>query len=126
MSEGEMTGTEHAGQGGRLSVVTTATDGIRVLAPAGEVDHHTGDTLRDALAARDMARPRIVVDLRQVTFMDSSGINILLAAHLDATATDGGWLRLADVQPNVMRTLDIVGIPHIIPCHPSLQEALTA
>ncbi|MEU7428272.1 STAS domain-containing protein [Streptomyces sp. NPDC040750] len=123
MSKGETTGAGHTGQ---LTVVTTATDGIRVLTPAGEIDHHTGDTLRDALDERDTPGRRIVVDMHQVTFMDSSGINILLAAHLDITAADVGWLRLADVQPSVMRTLNIVGLPHIVPCYPSVQEALTA
>ncbi|MER6469651.1 STAS domain-containing protein [Streptomyces collinus] len=104
--------------------MTTATDGIRLL--AGEIDHHTGDTLRRALNACDTPGRRTVLDMRQVTFMDSSGINTLLATDLDAAATDGSWLRLADVQPPVLHTLDIVGLPHIIPCYPSLQEALTA
>ncbi|MCF2434288.1 hypothetical protein LV779_02585 [Streptomyces thinghirensis] len=37
--------------------------------------------LRQALDACDTPRPRIVVDLRQVTLMDSSGINVIIAAH---------------------------------------------
>ncbi|MER6474558.1 STAS domain-containing protein [Streptomyces collinus] len=54
--------------------------------------------------------------------MDSSEINVLLAADLDAAATDGGRLRLAAVQPPVMHTLDIVGLPHIIPCYSSVDR----
>ncbi|MGW2788026.1 STAS domain-containing protein, partial [Streptomyces populi] len=113
MSEGKMTDTEHAGQTGQLSIVTTATDGIHVLTLAGEIDHHTGDTLRQALDASDTPCPRIVVDLRQVTFMDSSGINLFLAAHR-ALSQAGGWLRLAAPGEAVMRTISIVGVDTVI------------
>ncbi|PWJ02374.1 anti-anti-sigma factor [Streptomyces sp. NWU49] len=118
-----MTGTEHAGQTGQLSVVTTATDGIRVLTLSGEIDHHTGDTLRQALDASGTPRPRVVADLHQVTFMDSSGINVFLAAHR-ALNEAGGWLRLAAPAPAVLRTLQIVGLDEIIDCHPTLPDAL--
>ncbi|MFE2622212.1 STAS domain-containing protein, partial [Streptomyces caelestis] len=99
------------------------TDGIRVLTPAGEIDHDTGETLRRTLTPSPTGPPRIVADLRQVTFMDSSGINILLTAHHTAT-TAGGWLRLAAPTPAVLRTLQIVGIDEIIDCHPTLHDAL--
>ncbi|MBL1082266.1 STAS domain-containing protein [Streptomyces actinomycinicus] len=119
-----MTGTEHTKEPGRLSVATTATDGIRVLTVAGEIDHHTSETLRQALDACDTPRPRIVVDLHQVTFMDSSGINILIAAHR-ALAEAGGWLRLAAPGQSVMRTLSIVGVDAVIDCRETLRQALT-
>ncbi|MEU6587672.1 STAS domain-containing protein [Streptomyces sp. NPDC046881] len=124
MSTGKMTGTEHAGQTVQLSVVTSATDGIRVLSLAGEIDHHTGDTLRQALDASDSPRPCVVVDMRQVTFMDSSGINIFLAAHR-ALSEAGGWLRLADVGDSVMRTISLVGVDTVIDCRETLRQALT-
>ncbi|MGW2492109.1 STAS domain-containing protein [Streptomyces sp. NPDC001606] len=124
MAEAEMTGTEHAGQAGRLSVVTTATDGIRVLTLAGEIDHHTGDTLRQALDASSTPRPRIVVDMRQVTFLDSSGINIFIATHR-ALSEAGGWLRLAAPGESVMRTISIVGVDAVIDCRATLRHALT-
>ncbi|MDG9709402.1 anti-sigma factor antagonist [Streptomyces sp. DH10] len=92
--------------------------------PAGEIDHHTGDQLRPALDVSDTPRPRIVIDMRQVTFIDSSAINILIAAHQAVTAT-GGWLRLAVPAGSVMRTLPIVGVDTLIDCRPTLREALT-
>ncbi|MGW2831619.1 STAS domain-containing protein [Streptomyces sp. NPDC001286] len=124
MAEGKTAGTEHGGQAGQLSVVATATDGIRVLTLAGEIDHHTGDTLRQALDVVGTSRPRVVVDMRQVTFMDSSGINILIAAHRTFSEA-GGWLRLAAVGASVMRTIRLVGIDAFIDCRESLRHALT-
>ncbi|MCZ9350982.1 STAS domain-containing protein [Streptomyces mutabilis] len=119
-----MTGIERAEQTGRLSVVATATDGIRMVSLAGEIDHDSGDTLRRALDACDTPRPRIVVDLRQVTFMDSSGINIFIAAHRTVSEA-GGWLRLAAPGEAVMRTLSLVGVDAVIDCRETLRQALS-
>lgn len=123
MTEGKKTGIERADQTGRLSVVATATEGIRVVAPAGEIDHDSGDALRRALDARDDPRPRIVVDMRQVTFMDSSGINIFIAAHR-AVSEAGGWLRRAAPGETVRRTLSLVGVDAVIDCRDTLRQAL--
>ncbi|MFE9498799.1 STAS domain-containing protein [Streptomyces collinus] len=123
MSEGEMTGAEPAAQAGQLTVVTTTTDGIRVLALSGEIDYHTGDILRQALQVSGTPRPRIVADMRQVTFMDSSGINILINAH-NTLSEAGGWLRLAATSEPVMRTITLVGIDSFIDCRETLRQAL--
>ncbi|MEU7474224.1 STAS domain-containing protein [Streptomyces sp. NPDC044984] len=111
-------------QVGGLSVVAATTDGIRVLTLAGEIDHHTGDQLRQALDASDTAHPRIVVDLHDVTFMDSSGINILIAAHQTVTAA-GGRLRLAAPTDSVQRVLQLTGVDTLVDCYPTLRRALT-
>lgn len=46
MAGESVTGTEQAAQSGGLTVTVATTDNIRVLTPAGEIDHHTGDTPR--------------------------------------------------------------------------------
>ncbi|MFF8092878.1 STAS domain-containing protein [Streptomyces sp. NPDC016675] len=124
MAEEQTTDSGRADQTDRLSAVSTVIDGIRVLALAGEIDHDTGGQLRQALDAAGTDRPRIVLDMRQVTFMDSSGINILIAAHQDI-ATSGGWLRLAAPADAVLRVLRLVGVDQLIDCHSTLNGALT-
>ncbi len=119
-----MADIEQAVQWDRLSVAATTTDGIHVLTVAGEIDHHTGDALGRALNLTGTPRPHVVVDLRQVAFMDSSGINILIAAHHALTAA-GGRLRLARPTDAVLRTLQLVGLDTVIDCHETLDQALT-
>ncbi|MFI0813399.1 STAS domain-containing protein [Streptomyces echinatus] len=124
MAEEEVADTKNTAQPAGLSVAaTTTSDGIQVLTAAGEVDHHTADTLTQALDIT--GTPRVVVNLRLVTFMDSSGINILIAAHRTLTEA-GGWLRLAHPTDSVMRVLQLVGIDTIIDCHESLDQALSS
>ncbi|MEU3297669.1 STAS domain-containing protein [Streptomyces longwoodensis] len=124
MAEGHMTNTKQAAHTGRLSVVATVTDGIRVLSLSGELDHDTGETLRQALDVTGTTRPRIVVDVRQLTFMDSTGINLLVAAYQTVTRA-GGWIRLASPPESVLRVLQLVGVDDLIACRPTLREALT-
>ncbi|MET9116683.1 STAS domain-containing protein [Streptomyces longwoodensis] len=118
-----MTDRKQAERTSGLVVVATATDGIRVLSPVGEIDHDTGEQLRQALDVTGTARPRIVVDMRQVTFMDSAGVHVLFEAH-QAVSEAGGWIRLAAPTPAVRRVLHFVGIDSVIALRPTLREAL--
>ncbi|MFJ8143344.1 STAS domain-containing protein [Streptomyces sp. NPDC096013] len=113
---------QQVGQPGWLSVRTDRVDGVLVVTVAGEIDHETGGALREALDLPDGAAPRVVIDLGHVTFMDSSGINLLIAAH--HTLEAGGWLRLAGAVPSVLRTIQLVGIDALIDCYPTLRQAL--
>ncbi|MDQ0763911.1 STAS domain-containing protein [Streptomyces canus] len=125
MVEGKMADSEQAEQPGQLSVVSTVSEGVRVVTLGGEIDHQTGGTLRQALDVTGTASPRVVIDMRGVGFMDSTGVNILLAAHRDLTEA-GGWLRLAAPTQAVLRTIQIVGLDTVIACHRTLSQALNA
>ncbi|MEU6543215.1 STAS domain-containing protein [Streptomyces sp. NPDC046859] len=120
-----MTDTHGAARPGQLSIGHTAIDGIRVVTVRGEIDHGVKDMLSEALRPCDGVAPRTVVDLSGVTFMDSSGINVFVAAH-QAARDDQGWLRIAGAQESVLRLLEIVGLDEVIDCHPTVDEALTA
>ncbi|MFH9657103.1 STAS domain-containing protein [Streptomyces sp. NPDC017248] len=107
----------------RLSVTRSTVDGVTVVTVTGEIDHHTSGVLRAALAPADPAPgARTVADLSGVPFMDSSGINVLIAGH--QAHEPAGWLRLAGVRRPVLRTLEIVGLTPLIACYPSVREAL--
>ncbi|MFJ1967735.1 STAS domain-containing protein [Streptomyces sp. NPDC087903] len=100
-----------------------SADSTAVLILAGEIDHTTAPHLGEALQDLRVAVPRQVLDLTAVTFLDSSGIDVLIHAHRNA-AEGGGFVRLAAAGPAVLRPLQIVGVDELIPHHPSLDEAL--
>ncbi|MFF8293156.1 STAS domain-containing protein [Streptomyces sp. NPDC016309] len=121
-----MTHTPEAAQPGRLSIDAGDIDGVRVVAVHGEIDHTVRDTLtHELIRFEPAARPRTVIDLSDVSFMDSSGINVLIAAHRAATKAEG-WLRLVGPQGPVLRVMELVGINTVIPCYPSTRHALDA
>ncbi|MET7889457.1 STAS domain-containing protein [Streptomyces avermitilis] len=91
-----------------------------------EIDHAVKDMLGEALLSCDgAAPPRTVVDLSGVTFTDSSGINVFVAAHKSMSDAQG-WLRIAGAQESVLQLLKIIGLDDVIPCHSTVKQALTA
>ncbi|MFF4587596.1 STAS domain-containing protein [Streptomyces sp. NPDC001388] len=54
---------------------------------------------------------------------DSSGINVLIAAHR-AAEDAGGRLRLAGVRDSVRHVLELVGVDTLVPCRATVEEAL--
>jgi stage II sporulation protein AA (anti-sigma F factor antagonist) len=117
---------ENTDRPARLSVETRVADGVRVVAVWGEIDYDVRDLFSEALLLEDGAVPplRIVVDLSQVTFMDSSGINVLVGTHRQVSEARG-WLRVAGAQESVLRVLELVGIDALISCYPSVEQALS-
>jgi anti-anti-sigma factor len=94
------------------------------VTPAGELDHHTADVLREPLeGCIDDGFSRLVVDCSQLEFMDSTGLNVLLGARLKAEAAGGG-VHLAGMLPVVARVFEITGADAVFTVHETLEEAL--
>ncbi|MFF8941487.1 STAS domain-containing protein [Streptomyces sp. NPDC014864] len=120
-----MAETEGAAVPDRLLINrTTAGDGACVVTLAGEVDLDGSAHLRETLLSCLHTARVTVVDFGGVTFMDSSGINALITAH--QTAEERGCrLSVAAPQDAVLRVLELVGVDTLIPCYPTLEQALT-
>jgi anti-sigma B factor antagonist len=80
---------------------------VRIIL-TGEIDMSNVGTLTQALAAAPTTAHSIVVDLADVTFLDSTGIATLLSAYRRAVAA-GQTLTVVNAQGMVRRVLDITG-----------------
>lgn len=90
-------------------------DDRAVVHLSGEVDLATCPRLRDVLAELiDAGIYHLVVDLEQVSFLDSSGIGVLMGAHR-RIREHGGSLRLAAPSAPVRRVLELTGVPTVLP-----------
>ncbi len=83
---------------------------------SGEVDHHAARALMAELVRRvDAALPRaLALDLGEVTFMDSSGIALVLRTWKRVREL-GGCLRLQNVPPQAAKVLRAAGVDKLIP-----------
>ncbi|MFB7379433.1 STAS domain-containing protein [Kitasatospora purpeofusca] len=101
-------------------------DGAAVCVLVGDLDIETLPPAEQALDEALRTRPSVlVVDLEQVGFCDSSGLNLLLKTRLSATAA-GAELRLAAASPTVLRLLELTGADTVFRLHPSVADALAA
>ncbi|MFB7934042.1 MULTISPECIES: STAS domain-containing protein [Streptomyces] len=100
--------------------------GWAVVVLTGEVDRALAPALReavDALIVED--RARIVLDLEQVPFMDSSGLSALVYGARRAGAL-GGTLRLAAPRDQVRRLLELTGLSTAVEVFPGVRAACEA
>ncbi len=100
-------------------------DGKRVLVLRGELDVATVGSLRDALASAvdDPSTQRVVVDLVEVTFIDSTGLMTLLNA-LRRLVRRGARLVLACPNPTVLRLFEATKTDATFEIVPTRAEAL--
>ncbi len=82
---------------------------------SGELDHHGArNALWEVEQAIDAALPKkLVLDLGGVTFMDSSGIALILRAQQRMQLLDGSLL-VCNVPPQAKRVLDAAGIGRLV------------
>ncbi|MFF9764713.1 MULTISPECIES: STAS domain-containing protein [Streptomyces] len=101
-------------------------DGIRLVTLHGVIDDDAQDMLCEALLDEEgTASTRIVADLSGVTFMDSTGVNVFVAAH-PRTTEAAGRVRVAGAQRPVRRVPQVTGAGAFIACRPGTGQALTA
>ncbi|WP_322723608.1 STAS domain-containing protein [Streptomyces spongiae] len=97
-----------------------------VVVLTGEVDLFLAPVLRDAVDTLIVeGRARIVLDLEQVYFMDSSALGVLVYG-LRRTGATGGTLRLAAPGEQVRRLLELTGLDTAIEIFPYATAACEA
>ncbi len=90
----------------------------------GQVDMHTSPDLRKQLRrAIDQKKPLLVVDLTNVSFIDSSGLATLIEA-LQGVGRYDGKLRLVGLSPSVMNLFKLSNLVSIFDIRDTREEAL--
>jgi anti-sigma B factor antagonist len=99
-------------------------DGILVLALEGEFDLAAAPAMREHLDRACAGGARVVVlDLAEVTFLDSSALRELLRADA-ALRARGAHLLLAAVPAGVARLLELTRTTGMLTAAPTLEAAL--
>jgi anti-sigma B factor antagonist len=110
----------------QLTVTTRTTSAGPVLELTGELDHHSAAQVRDVLLdLRVQPGQQLIIDLAGLTFCDSSGITVLIAARNHALTARAG-IALAAVPDRVVRIFRIVGLDQVFPTHRTAQDAADA
>jgi anti-anti-sigma factor len=85
-------------------------EGVPVVIVSGELDVSNVDLLKASVASVTASRPeRIIFDLRELRYIDSAGIAVLLAAASESA------VRLRDPSPAVRRVVELTGLTDVLP-----------
>ena len=96
-----------------------------VVRLVGEPDLYNAGDVREVLDEVCARHPgRVVVDLAEVTFIDSTGLGVLVEAR--SKLPDRKTFLLSEPQPEARRALEISGLAKHLPIFDTLDRALAA
>ncbi len=110
----------------RLTLTERNLDGTPSVALVGELNVSTAPDLRRRLMKYlDGNRPKLLLDLVELSFMDTSGLATLIEAHLKAEK-NGGKLALFGLAARIAEVFAVTRVTELLHVYDSEQEALAA
>lgn len=107
-----------------MKIQTTCQGDLHILELAGELDYHSSPELREKLNELAVKQaPKILVNLKGVDYMDSSGIATFVEAFQKAKRYQGRLI-LAELTDTVRGVFEIAKLESIFEIAPTLNEAL--
>src|SRR5690625_3008004 len=93
----------------------TVIENVLVVRLSGELDHHESTALRENWQKKLLEEQvqHVILNLDEVSFMDSSGIGVLLGRYKEITKL-GGELIVCSVSPAIKRILEMSGMFKIV------------
>lgn len=109
-----------------LSLVAIEKEGLVKLAASGSITAEnfdpTGKNPLERLLGESWATFRVILDMRQTTYIDSSAIGWLIGSHR-AFKAGAGAMVLHDVPVNIRQMLELLHVDKVIPIAPNAQAA---
>jgi anti-sigma B factor antagonist len=98
-----------------------------LLVMGGELDYEVSPQIRARLvgAIKD-GRRRLVLDLTEVTFIDSTAIGVLAGTVVKLDEAGGGSLAVVCAHEKVVQIFEITGLDSVISVHSSRDDAVSA
>jgi anti-sigma B factor antagonist len=97
--------------------VTEEAAGVRRVRVSGDLDLQTTPELEAVLARNARQAHEVVLDLSEVTFVDSTGISLII--QTDAVSRQDGFGLSMTVSPPVLRVLRLCDLERLLPIRPN-------
>ena len=108
-----------------LQVHLERSGDVPVVSVVGEIDLATAPQLRDRLAELPRDSGTVIVDLSEVTFLDSTGLSVLVASWKRfANGDEKGDLRLVVNRPAIQRVFEVTSLAQVFGVFSTLEEAI--
>ncbi len=104
-----------------MKITVTIKKEVLIVSLSGELDHHTAKKVKDLSeeAIKNKGVKNLVFDFTDLSFMDSSGIGVVIGRYKLITSL-GGRVAIVNSSATIDRLLTMSGIKKIITVHSSL------
>jgi anti-sigma B factor antagonist len=99
--------------------------GVVVVRLAGELDVGTTAMFRQVVTPYAGSGREVLLDLSGLAFCDSTGMGAMVSMYRAATAAQAR-LHVCGPQPQMRKTLEVIGLDQVFVMHPDLATALTS
>lgn len=100
--------------------------GVLIVEPRGEIDAYTAPRFKEEMVrVMQEGKARLIVDLSKVSFMDSSGLGVLVSV-LKRTRDLDGALRIVCSEERLLKIFRITGLTKVFDIDADLGDALAA
>jgi len=108
-----------------MEIKETLENQCVIISVKGRIDSYTAPRFSETLQAIiDRGIYRIILDLREVVYISSAGLRVLIDIHKNCQNTNKGELALVCVPERVHDTLEMVGFTSLFRLFPNVQVAL--
>ena len=91
-----------------LTITSEPGEGFVTIRPAGSLDSNTYTELQEHIAAVTQRKPgAVVLDLKDLTYISSAGVRVLIAAQKTMKAAKGGFA-IVNLQPQIRKVFEII------------------
>jgi len=107
-----------------LSVDVAERDDHALVTAVGEIDAATADSLASAVtSALDGGHRLVVVDFAEVTFIDSTGLGVLVKSHRKAESLSSRFA-VVHPTPQTRKLIRVLGLDQLLHVYDTEDEAL--
>jgi stage II sporulation protein AA (anti-sigma F factor antagonist) len=99
-----------------MNVTIEASGNVVIAYLIGEIDHHTASDVREQIDNAIMEKKpyHLIIDFRNVTFMDSSGIGLVMGRYrLLQSLVPTANIEIKDVTPQAKKIMELAGLGRI-------------
>lgn len=109
-----------------MDIQSRQLDGVTVLSLVGSIDAMTAPKITEYIQGHiAQGNIKLIADFKGVDYTSSAGLRVLLGGIKD-TRSQGGDLRLASVQPDVLKVLNLSGFTNILKMFDSVESAVAS
>ena len=109
-----------------LRVEVEERDDHALVTAIGEIDAATAGSVEEAVtAALDGGHPRVLLDFTDVTFIDSTGLGVLVKSHRRAQSLRSSFA-VVHPTPHTRKLMRVLGLDQLLRVYDTADEALAA
>jgi anti-sigma B factor antagonist len=109
-----------------MEIQARQVGGVTILTLVGSIDALTAPRITEFIQGQiAQGHARLVADFKGVDYTSSAGLRVLLGA-IKESRSQSGDMRLAGVQPDVFKVLNLSGFTNILKLYPDLDAAVAS